>query len=787
MPLRSTVLSALAVLALLTACAHTPSAVERHLGLDGSQDQHAVPQVDAALLAALEAVEGRDYVRSPRPRQEVIRFLEDCDKLFEAMGPSERALRRFGEVYAELRARALLDAQTGAAEENRKLAARASERSLYYYGQLFSTQPGYPSMDEALYYSAIESVFAGRLDHAQKTLGLLNQKYGTSRFAPLAHYVSGEILASAAVSDPSQWNLASAAFAQSLQHVPPENPVYCFALERRAEILVKQNDREEAAQLAGTALICAKAQPGQRQAAVAIDRASATLRRLGFDPSSIKLGEYPVAARVEPGATKAEAQASFPARPVLPSVSLLDTRPAPRARGLLLAELQGLERLLRATQRKAPDRVSLMRRLAEAYGELRAAAARDASDPAKANEASKVARAASSKAESYYQRLLEEYPSYMKADEVRFYTALGRGHAGDDQGMKEQLIELIEQHAGSEFVPQAYVLLGDALARDTGGKPGAMDGPEDSYSRAIGVPPWRNPALCLAEQRSAELAAKSKNRDRAIYHAREALTCVTEFDGQRGADYVRSNAPATLKTLGVDWTSTTGITPAAKNPMTAGQKERRTALVIGNGKYTGAALPGAGKDAELVARALERAGFKVTLKLDSPAGEMKSAIKAFGRGLEKGGTGLFFFAGHALQLENQNYLVPVDAELSRRADTRAASVPFDVVLETLARADNRANLVVLDVCRSTPFSTERPAPVLGLSLVDTPEGTLTAYCQAPGIAGADQADGVSDFANWLAGRIAEPGLEVTSLFASAERVWWWSTLAGPFHFVPPAP
>ena len=91
----------------------------------------------------------------------------------------------------------------------------------------------------------------------------------------------------------------------------------------------------------------------------------------------------------------------------------------------------------------------------------------------------------------------------------------------------------------------------------------------------------------------------------------------------------------------------------------------RFALVIGNAGYANAPLPNAQNDAAAVAKVLERAGFKVDLKLNASQKQMQEAIAGFGSRLERDGIGLFYFAGHGVQIRGHNYLVPVSAEIRR--------------------------------------------------------------------------------------------------------------------------
>lgn len=163
----------------------------------------------------------------------------------------------------------------------------------------------------------------------------------------------------------------------------------------------------------------------------------------------------------------------------------------------------------------------------------------------------------------------------------------------------------------------------------------------------------------------------------------------------------------------------------------------RHALVIGNSRYSASPLKNPGNDALAIADYLKRSGFSVQLKLDASRKEMQEAIRAFGNELaQQKSVGVFYFAGHGAQLAWRNYLIPVDAKINQMADMQTQAVELGMLLDSLKKAGNPMNVVILDACRDNPFGTTR-IEQKGLSQIDAPPGTLLAYATSPGNVAAD--------------------------------------------------
>ncbi len=166
---------------------------------------------------------------------------------------------------------------------------------------------------------------------------------------------------------------------------------------------------------------------------------------------------------------------------------------------------------------------------------------------------------------------------------------------------------------------------------------------------------------------------------------------------------------------------------------------KRMALVIGNGKYSTAPLPNAPNDAQQIAAVLRKLNFEVVELSDQSQKEMKQAIRAFGENLSKtaeGSVAWFFYAGHGVQVNGRNYLVPIGADVTNEVEAEDECVNVELVLAQMARTRNALNIVVLDACRNNPFRGWRSGGD-GLAFINAPSGTLIAYATSPGRTAAD--------------------------------------------------
>lgn len=230
------------------------------------------------------------------------------------------------------------------------------------------------------------------------------------------------------------------------------------------------------------------------------------------------------------------------------------------------------------------------------------------------------------------------------------------------------------------------------------------------------------------------------------------------------------------------------------------QASERLALVIGNSDYVVQPLENPVRDAELMAGTLEDIGFDVTLQTNLTEREFLRAVISFGRDLRAAGddaVGLFFYAGHAIQADGENYLIPVDATLEDKLDLEIQAVEASTVMRSLESAGNALNLIFLDACRNNPFKGVSRSGTRGLAKIDAPTGTLVAYSTAPGDVASDGSGRNSPYTKALAKAIREPGrpielilkqvrIEVMERTGRNQVPWESSSLTGDFFFVPEA-
>lgn len=225
---------------------------------------------------------------------------------------------------------------------------------------------------------------------------------------------------------------------------------------------------------------------------------------------------------------------------------------------------------------------------------------------------------------------------------------------------------------------------------------------------------------------------------------------------------------------------------------------RRVALVIGNADYTtgGKPLKNPVNDATDMAAAFEELGFdKVIAIADASLREMNDALNDFSNELRAGSVGVFYYAGHGMQSDGENYLIPVDADLQSESDIPYETLPLGKVLGRMEDAGNRLNIVILDACRDNPFSRRwRSARSQGLAEVKA-RGALIVYATAPGDVADDGEGRNGTFTEALLERIHTPGQDVELMLRDVRRAvsaetagrqlpWTSSSLVGEFSFRP---
>jgi len=239
-----------------------------------------------------------------------------------------------------------------------------------------------------------------------------------------------------------------------------------------------------------------------------------------------------------------------------------------------------------------------------------------------------------------------------------------------------------------------------------------------------------------------------------------------------------------------------------------GAPERRTALVIGNSAYRQSPLVNPVNDAQAMAATLGSLGFAVTKIENASKGQMADAIRKFGDTIKLGGVGLFYFAGHGVQVNGENFFIPVDDDIQDKSQVATKGVEVKLVLQAMNNAKNRLNVVILDACRNNPFAQNASRALVptgnpddrtrsdsagGLAPMEALVDTLVAFATAPESVAADGKGKNGVYTENLLRNITEPGLKIEDVFkrtrfavrqeTNGRQVPWEnSSLQGDFYF-----
>jgi uncharacterized caspase-like protein len=203
--------------------------------------------------------------------------------------------------------------------------------------------------------------------------------------------------------------------------------------------------------------------------------------------------------------------------------------------------------------------------------------------------------------------------------------------------------------------------------------------------------------------------------------------------------------------------------------------ERRVALVVGNSNYKVPylSLSSPRDDAEDVSAVLKSLGFEVKTTVDASKRDMDIALAEFRRLASNADTALFFYAGHAMQVQGRNFLMPIDAELEDEISIRYQTVDLDTVSAALEGAGG-VKIMILDACRNN-LRADRPEKLIinpllviplrrGLAPIDKTQGMAVAYATAANEVAQDGQGRNSPFTAALLKRLQEPGLEIAAMF-----------------------
>jgi tetratricopeptide (TPR) repeat protein len=246
------------------------------------------------------------------------------------------------------------------------------------------------------------------------------------------------------------------------------------------------------------------------------------------------------------------------------------------------------------------------------------------------------------------------------------------------------------------------------------------------------------------------------------------------------------------------------VAPAVEEkPLTLAEiykNEKRYALVIGNAKYKSVApLKNSANDASDIAAELERSNFEVIKVIDGDYNKMREAFTKFHEKLSNGPkdqtVGLFYYAGHGLQNEGENYLVPIEANIKYDDDIPRMCLPMHrVVLANMERSSTRMNIVIMDACRNNPFpSSARDIGGGGLAEIKRAKGSFIAYATSPGATASDGDGRNGLYTQELLKAMKKPGRTIEQVFKEVrmnvlklsedkQNTWDSSNIIGEFYF-----
>lgn len=234
-----------------------------------------------------------------------------------------------------------------------------------------------------------------------------------------------------------------------------------------------------------------------------------------------------------------------------------------------------------------------------------------------------------------------------------------------------------------------------------------------------------------------------------------------------------SIAAGAIRAAAAAWLAALCFSPVAAlaqaRPAAAPVELKRVALVVGNARYTGVpVLVNTLNDAEDICKALRELKFEVLCVRDlKTRRDFKRAVQDFTSKLGTGVAGLFYYAGHGLQIDGENYLVPTDARIDKKEDVEDETVSMRYVMTALDEARSDFSLIILDACRNSPFTRGFTRAVnRGLAAVsETPTGSLVLYSTAANDTASDGPSGQrnSPFTKHLLTNMRQPGLTVEAM------------------------
>ncbi|WP_350115171.1 caspase family protein [Fulvivirga sp.] len=222
-------------------------------------------------------------------------------------------------------------------------------------------------------------------------------------------------------------------------------------------------------------------------------------------------------------------------------------------------------------------------------------------------------------------------------------------------------------------------------------------------------------------------------------------------------------------------------------------QDRRIALVIGNSDYEqSGVLKNPVNDANLMAQTLQELDFTVIKKLNATKFDMESVIYDFSRKLSEYTVALFYYAGHGIQVEGTNYLLPIDAKLNDKVAAEFEAIDVSKIVSQFERYPDNINIVILDACRNNPFKSFSRGGESGFKAIPAPSGTIIAFATGEGATASDGTGGNGLYTSALAEEMQKPQriedvfintrIKVRDRSKNQQSPQEWSQLTGKFFF-----
>jgi uncharacterized caspase-like protein len=220
----------------------------------------------------------------------------------------------------------------------------------------------------------------------------------------------------------------------------------------------------------------------------------------------------------------------------------------------------------------------------------------------------------------------------------------------------------------------------------------------------------------------------------------------------------------------------------------------KIALVYGNGSYPESSLKNPANDAKSIKEKLTKLGFRCITRTDAKVKEMEIGLVEFSELLEDNDVGLFFFAGHGMQIDGRNYLTAIDTDFSSEVDAKYSSLPLDKVIDVMDSGDAPTKIIILDACRNNPYERRwRSSDTRGLAPIFAPKGMIIAYATSPGQVALDGDGANGAYTKALLHHISTQDITIEDLFKRVRNTlssstkghqisWEHTSLMGDFYF-----